>query len=155
MFKLLFIFLYWVPVIKELKILLYNFSNLRNDMKFWAKYNGCDSVQGKIWIFRSWYRNKPVLRIGIRIWIRRIHLFLGLPDPHPDPISQRYVSGAFYQAKIVRKTLIPTVLWLLYDFLSLKNDVKVPSKSNEQRTFCWVFKVTDGNSRIWIRIRIH
>jgi hypothetical protein len=36
-----------------------------------------------------------------------------------------------HQAKIVRKTLIPTVLWLLYDFLSLKNDVTVASKSNK------------------------
>ncbi len=34
-------------------------------------------------------------------------------------------------SKIVRKTLIPTVLWLLVDFLSLKNDVNVPSKSNK------------------------
>jgi acetyl-CoA acetyltransferase len=30
-------------------------------------------------------------------------------------------SGSFYhQAKKVRKTLIPTALWLLFDFLSLK-----------------------------------
>jgi hypothetical protein len=34
-----------------------------------------------------------------------------------------------HQAKIVRKPLIPTVLWLLYDFLSLKNDVNIASKS--------------------------
>jgi hypothetical protein len=27
---------------------------------------------------------EPVLRI--RIQIRRIHMFLGLPDPHPDPL---------------------------------------------------------------------
>jgi hypothetical protein len=41
-----------------------------------------------------------------------------------ESISQRYGSGSgsFYnQAKIVRKTLIPTVLWLLYYFLSLTN----------------------------------
>ncbi len=55
------------------------------------------------------------------------------PDPNPDPsdpsvfgppgsgsgsISQRYGSrsGSFYnQAKIVRKTLIPTVLCLLFE----------------------------------------
>jgi hypothetical protein len=24
--------------------------------------------------------------LRIRIWIRRIHMFLGLPDPHPDPL---------------------------------------------------------------------
>ncbi len=45
-------------------------------------------------------------------------------------------SGSFYyQAKIVRKTLIPTDLWLLFDFISLKNDVNVPSKSNQQENF--------------------
>ena len=60
--------------------------------------------------------------------IRRIHMFLG----HPDPLVR---SGSFYyQAKIVRKTLIPTVLWLIFDFLSLKNYVNVPSKRNKQKT---------------------
>jgi hypothetical protein len=45
-------------------------------------------------------------------------------------------SGSLYHhAKIVKKTLIPTVLWLLYDFLSLKNDVNIPSKSNKQKNF--------------------
>jgi hypothetical protein len=34
--------------------------------------------------------------------------------------------------KIVRKPLIPTVLWLIFDFLSLKNDVNVPSKINKR-----------------------
>ncbi len=51
-------------------------------------------------------------------------------------ISQRYGSGSFYnQAKIARKTLIPTVLFRLYDFLALKNNVNVPSKTNKQKTF--------------------
>jgi hypothetical protein len=42
--------------------------------------------------------------------------------------SHKYGSGSFHhQANIVRKTLISTVfLLLLYDFLSLKNDVNVP-----------------------------
>ncbi len=45
--------------------------------------------------------------------------------------STRYGSGSFHhQAKIVRKTLIPSVLGLLYNFISLKNDVNVSSKSN-------------------------
>ncbi len=36
----------------------------------------------------------------------------------PGSISQRYGSGSFYhQAKIVRKTLIPTVLWLFDIYL--------------------------------------
>jgi hypothetical protein len=59
------------------------------------------------------------------------------PDPHvfgppgSGSTSQRYGSGSrsfCHQAKIVRKTLIPTVLYLLLDFLSSKNDVIVPSK---------------------------
>ncbi len=70
-----------------------------------------------------------------------------VPDP-PDPhffrrpgngsISQRYGSGSgyfYHQPKIVRKTLIPSVLWLLLVFLSLKNYVNVPSKSNRWRKF--------------------
>jgi hypothetical protein len=45
-------------------------------------------------------------------------------------------SGSFYHyAKIVRKTLIPTFLRLLLDFLTLKNDVNVPSKSNNQKNY--------------------
>ncbi len=73
----------------------------------------------------------------------------GSPDPDPDPrvfghpgsgsISQRCESGSgsffYHQAKIARKTLILTVLWLLLDFLSLKNDVNVPFKSNKQKNF--------------------
>jgi hypothetical protein len=45
-------------------------------------------------------------------------------------------SRSFYQqAKKIRKSSIPTVLWLLLDFLSLKNDVNVPSKSKKQKNF--------------------
>jgi hypothetical protein len=40
------------------------------------------------------------------------------------------VSGSyFHQAKMVRKPLIPTVLWLLYDVLFSKNYVNAASKS--------------------------
>jgi hypothetical protein len=43
-------------------------------------------------------------------------------------------SGSFYpHAKLVRKTLIPSYFETLFDFLSLKNDVNVPSKSNKQK----------------------
>jgi hypothetical protein len=54
-------------------------------------------------------------------------------------VSQTYGSGSgsgsFYdQAKIVRKTVIPTLLKLLYDILSWKNDVNAPSKSKKQKT---------------------
>ncbi len=68
-------------------------------------------------------------------------------------VSQRYVSGSFYhQAKIVKIPLIPTVLWLLYDFLSLKNDVNV-LYLQKNKFFVAVLKFTDENSRI--RSRIH
>ncbi len=50
-----------------------------------------------------------------------------------------------------KKTFISTVLWLLYDYLSLKNDVNVASKSNRQKYLG--MKVTDNISRIRIRIR--
>ncbi len=46
-----------------------------------------------------------------------------LPDPHvfgppgSGSTSQRYGSGSFYHhVKIVRKTLIPTILWLFFTF---------------------------------------
>ncbi len=70
-------------------------------------------------------------------------------DPNPDPhffgppgsgfgsIIQMYGSGfgSFYhQAKIARNTFIPTGLGLLFDLLSLKNVVNVPSKSNSRKT---------------------
>ncbi len=60
-------------------------------------------------------------------------------DPNPDP-SDPYVFGPdpdwlVKVSKNSKKTLIPTALWLLFDFLSLKNDVNVPSKSNEQNFF--------------------
>jgi hypothetical protein len=48
----------------------------------------------------------------------------------------------------------PTVLRLLFDFLSLKNDVIVPSKSNKHKNF---LKVNDENSmdpRIRIRTKL-
>jgi hypothetical protein len=55
-------------------------------------------------------------------WIR-IRMFLGLLDPD-------------HQTKIVRKTFpIPTILCLLYDFLSLKNYVNVPSKRDKPKNF--------------------
>ncbi len=57
-------------------------------------------------------------------WIR-IRMFLDLPDPDPSIIKQNKWE----------KTLTSTVLWLLYDFLSLKNNVNVPSKSNVLKNY--------------------
>jgi hypothetical protein len=53
-----------------------------------------------------------------------------------DPEVRDTETGSLYQqANMVRKNLIPTVLSLSYDFLSLKNYVNVPSKSNGQKNF--------------------
>ncbi len=54
---------------------------------------------------------RAVLRVRIR---SRIRMFLGL---NPDPLVRVTDPD---QAKIVRKTLIPSVFWLLYDLLYLK-----------------------------------
>ncbi len=69
------------------------------------------------------------MRNRIRIRISRIRMFLGLLYPHPDPLVTSTDESFHQQAKIVRKTLVPTVLYcgLLYDFLSLKNDINVPA----------------------------
>ncbi len=71
--------------------------------------------------------------------IRRILKFLGLPDPDTlvrgtDPDPDHSTSS-----KNSKKTFISTVLCLIYDFLSLKNDLIVPSKSNMQTNRKWVF----------------
>jgi hypothetical protein len=58
-------------------------------------------------------------------------MFLGLPDS--DPLFRGMDPAPDHQAKIVRKTLIPTVLCLLMTFLYLENDVNVASKSNKQK----------------------
>jgi hypothetical protein len=72
-----------------------------------------------------------------RIRIHRIHVFFGFPDPDPlircmdsDPDSSIIVQKSYYFVT-------------LFDFLSLKNNVSVPSKSNKQKklckklVFCW------------------
>ncbi len=62
----------------------------------------------------------------------------GPPGSGSGSSSHRYGSRIrilLSSSKIVGKTLITTVLWLLFDVLSLKNDVNVPSKSNKQKNF--------------------
>jgi hypothetical protein len=70
-----------------------------------------------------------VFRIKLR------NVAAGVADVDPDPETHVFgPPGSFcHEPKIVRKTLIPTVLWLLNDFLYLKNDVNVASKSNKQK----------------------
>ncbi len=62
---------------------------------------------------------------------KRIRLRMFFGPPGSGSVSKRYGSGSgsgYHQAKILRKTLIRTVLWFLYGFLSLKNDVNVASE---------------------------
>jgi hypothetical protein len=60
----------------------------------------------------------------------------GPPGSGSGFISRRYGSGSSYhQAKLVRKRLIPTVLRLLFEFLSLKNVVNVPLLVISRKTF--------------------
>ncbi len=69
-------------------------------------------------------------------------------------------SGFFHhQAKKVRKTLISTFLCLLLDFLDMKTDVNVPSKSTKQKVwkkklFVGILSASDEKSRIRNRNRI-
>jgi hypothetical protein len=67
--------------------------------------------------------------------------FLDLPDPCPFLFEQIWILLFSF---VTKPWLLPTVMRLLYDFLSLKNDVNVPSKSDTQKNFCAsVLKVND------------
>jgi hypothetical protein len=66
--------------------------------------------------------------------------------PGSGSISQRYGSGSgsfCHHAKIVRKTFMPTILWLFILTFFFGNDVIVPSTSNKLKfflqklVFCW------------------
>jgi hypothetical protein len=61
-------------------------------------------------ITRHFKPKNEFLFVNLPVPVLRIHMFLGLLDP--DPLVKRYGSGSgffYHQAKIVRKTLIPTV----------------------------------------------
>jgi hypothetical protein len=126
---------------------------------------------GTLYIKKSWYLGSAMIRISI-LKIRKsidfaIILTSSVPNPDPwDPYVFRppgsasgsiiylYGSGSgslHQQAKTRRKTLISTVLWLLYGFLSLKNDVRAPPKKNKHKNFVGILKITDEKSRIRIR----
>ncbi len=74
-------------------------------------------------------------------------------------------SGSFHQlAKKVRKTLISTIFWVLFDILSMKTDINVPSKINKQKIFeknlyfvgflpaysIWLFIQSEITKTVWV-----
>jgi hypothetical protein len=68
-------------------------------------------------------------------------MFLGLQDPDPDPLVKGMDPAPdpeprYGSEKIVRKNLDFYYFVTLFDFLSVKNDVIVPSKSNKQKKWC-------------------
>jgi hypothetical protein len=79
-----------------------------------------------------------LLNTMLRIWIRihQIHMFLDLPDPDPDPLVRGMdPDPSFIMQKNSKKNLDSSYFVNLFDFLSLKNDVNVTSKSNKQKFF--------------------
>jgi len=88
------------------------------------------------------------------------HIMVAHPRPRAvfrqiGSVSQMYGSGSFHhQAKIRRKPLISTVLWLIYDFLFVKNDVNKPKNSefttlfNSQNTYQFVMMVHDDQGML-------
>jgi hypothetical protein len=87
-------------------------------------------------------------------------LYVGhsVPDPEKEQLV-RYGSGSgsrnfHHQAKLIEKPLFLLFCDFLMIFLSLKNDVNVPSKSSlpkklgKKIIFVGVLKVTDEKSRI-------
>ncbi len=75
-----------------------------------------------------------------RIRIHRIHVVFGLPDPDPlvrgmdpDPALDQILLSS---CKNNKKNLESYYFVTLFDFLSMKNNVNVPSKSNEQKKLC-------------------
>jgi hypothetical protein len=84
-------------------------------------------------------------------------MFLGLLDPEPDPLIRGMdPDPSVTKRKYSKKNLDSyTALRLLFDFLSLKNYVYVPSSSKTKQQkmfFVGILKVIYENSRIWIRI---
>jgi hypothetical protein len=88
-------------------------------------------------------------------------MFLGLPDPYPlvrgvnpDPDPSIILLSS---SKNSKKNLDSYSFLTSLEFLSLTNDVNVPSKSISRKIFVFVglLKVSDENSRIRIRTRIH
>jgi hypothetical protein len=99
----------------------------------------------------KWHQKASVPVLWIRI---RIRTFSGLPDP--DPLVRIRIRILLSSGKNSKKNLDPYCFVTSNDFLSLKNDVNVASKSKKQKKWFLVaiFKATNENSRFRNRIRI-
>jgi hypothetical protein len=73
--------------------------------------------------YKTYTEIKVTRTIHILSYVKILRTTVADPDPYvfgpPGSVSQRYLRILLSTAKIVRKTWIPTVLCLLYDFLSL------------------------------------
>jgi hypothetical protein len=54
-------------------------------------------------------------------------------DPDPDPLIRVWIRIRLSTCKNSKKNLDSYYFVTIFDFLSLKNDVNVPSKSNQQK----------------------
>ncbi len=64
-------------------------------------------------------------------------MFLGLQDPDPDPLVRGMDLDPDSDPSIISKKNLDSFYFMtLFDFLSLKNDIDVPSKSNRQKKLC-------------------
>jgi hypothetical protein len=63
-------------------------------------------------------------------------VFLGLPDPDPLVRDMDPDPDSSSSCKNSKKNLDSYYFVTLFDFLSLKNDVNVASKSNKQKKLC-------------------
>ncbi len=129
----------WEYIIRMLVFIIYKKKNLKNLKCFQPKiatvyhwyFLGCTCPRGRPRV--QWHSR------GRQTLLQETSRFAtcSVADVDPSRIHIRlykYGSGSrsfSHQEKIVRKTLMPTVLWFIYDFWSVKNSVA--SKNNKQK----------------------
>jgi hypothetical protein len=109
----------------------------------------------RVLLIASIFLNSTNIQLYPAVLRIRIHMFLGLQDPDPDPLVRgmdpdpdpaldRDPDPSIIMQKIVRKKNLDSSYFVtLFEFLSLKNDVKVASKSHSRKNcvkklvFCW------------------
>ncbi len=104
---------------------------------------GCHAVQTRLVLhfLKKKYQNKNH---------SQIRMFLGLLDLDADPLVRGWIRILLSSCKNSTKNPDSWCFVTLFDFLSLKNDVNVPSKSISRKTV-GILKVNDESSRIRIQ----